>query len=39
MILCIYEGPRENKWFQPLSRFFLKEDVIEYFVPCSVQNP
>lgn len=32
MILCIYEGPRENKWFQPLSRLFLKEDVIEYFI-------
>ena len=32
MILCVYEGQRENRWFKPLSRFFLKEEVIEYFI-------
>lgn len=32
MILCVFEGPRENNWFRPISRLFLKDEVIEYFI-------
>ena len=32
MILCVYEGARENKWFQFVNRHFLKNKVVEYFI-------
>ena len=32
MILCVYEGKRENKWFLPITHQFLKGEVVEYFI-------
>lgn len=32
MILFVFEGKREHKWFHPINHFFLKDEVIEYYI-------
>lgn len=32
MILFVFEGKRERKWFRPISHFFLKDEVVEYYI-------
>lgn len=32
MILFVFEGERERKWFRPISHFYLKDEVVEYYI-------
>lgn len=32
MILFVFEGKREEKWFHAVNHYFLKNEVLEYFV-------
>ncbi len=32
MILFVFEGKRESKWFRSINRLFFKDEIVEYFI-------